>query len=72
MKNNILVDLRLFFLTVHFFVPQGWGPYKGGKIPVQKLGDQRGEGAYFWENAVNVQLYARLTIKVTANSFMNN
>ena len=60
MNINILVNHQAFiFADGVIFATMGQGLINKGKIPVQELGGQRGqgdifEGAFFWENTVPV------------------
>ena len=62
MNSSALVDCQAFILLmVHFFAAYGQGLINRVKVPVQELGGQRGEGAYFCENTVHVLTYYGLS-----------
>ena len=50
-KTAVLVELCMFFFADDAFCSMG-GLISKVKIPVQELGGQRGEGAYFREDTV--------------------
>ena len=53
MNNGVLVNWQAFnFADYVIFAALGQGLMNEVKIPLQELGGQRGEGAYFQENLV--------------------
>ena len=49
-KYKIVISTHKVASKLYTLVEKG--AYKGGKIPMQELDSQRGEGAYFWGNTV--------------------